>query len=270
MLDVFEKTFFEVRKFLLSEGFQHLSVVQKNPRKEDVSKGFDYFAEEKAINFLSENLGFPVKILTEERGEIPPKEGEAKYVLVIDPVDGSTNFGRKIESVAFSIAAIPAKKPLQLENVEFALVGSIFSGNVFKAQKGKGAFYNNERAFSSKEDSIEKACVGIDLDFKDRSKLVRVKRILEKAKYIRRGGSAALDTAYVSNGACDACLDVRGMSTVENFIADYLLIKEAGGIFTDAFGNKLPKIQSLGETFSWVASGNQKLHKEIVGLLEMD
>jgi len=270
LLDVFEKSFFEVRAFLLGEGSQHLGIVQKNPRKEDVTKGFDYLAEEKAINFLQKNLGFPVKILTEERGEILPKEGEPEYVLVIDPVDGSTNFGRKIESVAFSIAAIPAKKKLLLKNVEFALVGSIFSGNIFRAQKGKGTFYNGEKAVASKETSMENACIGIDLDFADKPKLGRVKNILDKAKYIRRGGSAALDTAYVSNGSYDACLDVRNQSTVENFIADYLLIKEAGGFFTDAFGKELPKIQSLGEAFCWISSGNQALHKEIIELLEMD
>jgi uncharacterized metal-binding protein len=41
------------------------------------------------------------------------------------------------------------------------------------------------------------------------------------------------------------------------------------GKYTDAFGNKLSKIRGLGGTFCWVASGNAKLHKEILRLIEM-
>lgn len=229
---------------------------------------FDWEAEQIVIDHCKK-LGFPVRLLSEERGEVLIGSGTPKYVLIVDPLDGSTNYKQKIEISAFSIAAIPAGKSLALENVEYALIGSLWSGNVFSAQKGGGAFYNGKRASASGVTDLSKAIITIDLDFSDKKKWKRVGPVIEKSHMIRRMGANALDTAFVSIGAYDAMIDVRDRLTPENFMAGYLLVKEAGGIFTDPFGNELPEITDLTTPYNVVAAGNTELHREILGLLDM-
>jgi fructose-1,6-bisphosphatase/inositol monophosphatase family enzyme len=85
--------FAEVREFLLGEGLRKLATVQTNARG-DVTKEFDYLAEERIINHCAREFGDPVRILTEERGEVRTRPGAARWTLIVDPVDGSENFAR--------------------------------------------------------------------------------------------------------------------------------------------------------------------------------
>jgi myo-inositol-1(or 4)-monophosphatase len=226
-------------------------------------------AEEIAIDFCKREFDFPIKILTEERGEILTKEGQPEYVFIIDPVDGSSNFRHGVEAASFSIAAVPAGKALTPQNVEFALVGHIFTAKVCKAQKGNGALCNGKKTRASQIKEVEKAFVNIDLDFENREKIARVLPLMKKVNQVRRIGSASTELCYVAQRAFDAHVDVRDMLTPENFMATYLLIKEAGGVLTDAYGKELPEVRDLKKPFNIVASGNIELHKKIIGLLEM-
>ncbi|MDP2973901.1 MAG: inositol monophosphatase, partial [Candidatus Diapherotrites archaeon] len=73
----------------------------------------------------------------------------------------------------------------------------------------------------------------------------------------------------VASAGFDAHVDVRDKLTPENFMAAYLIIKEAGGVLTDAFGKELPETGDLKKPFNIVASGNIGLHRQIIELLEM-
>lgn len=282
MLKHLEKIFEEVRKYVLEEGYKKIEVIRTNPKATDISREFDLGAEKVAINYCRQNH-LKVRILTEERGEINLCECQ-KWILILDPVDGSTNLKRGIEGSAVSIAVLAAElfKP---ENVKYALIGSIISGGYCIAEKGKGAFYRGPfsgnkkvQASTSKNENLETACIEIDFDFaldEATSKIniekgEKIKRILplifpeRKIKHIRRNGSAALGLMEVATGAIDAYIDARDISTPENWLAAYLLIKEAGGLFTDLQGREITKIKSLTQPYSYVASGNQVLHKKIL------
>lgn len=89
-------------------------------------------------------------------------------------------------------------------------------------------------------------------------------------KHIRRNGSAALGLMQVATGAVDAYIDVRDISTPENWLAAQLLIREAGGIFTDPQGREI-EIDKLDLTrpYSYVASGNRELHDKILKCLNL-
>ena len=268
MLKELEEMFKEVQKYLLTEGRRQIEIIKKNPRG-DLSREFDLKAEEIAINFCKRRFDFPVKILTEERGTILTKEGKPKYVFVIDPVDGSTNFKQGIEASSFSIAAIPAEKPVMPQNVRFGLIGNVFTGSVSKAEKGKGATLNGKKISTSKTGQVEKAIVNIDLDFDEREKIARVLPLMKRLYQMRRIGSASTELSLVASAGFDAHVDVRDKLTPENFMAAYLIIKEAGGVLTDAFGEELPETGDLKKPFNIVASGNMGLHRQIIDLLEM-
>lgn len=268
-----------VRKFLNGKGHDMVEVLFANPKEgeADVTRRFDYRAEEIAINYCRKNFRFPVRILTEERGAVITKRGEPFFTLVIDPVDGSTNYKRNIESTAFSVALIPKNQKIIPKNVEIALVSYIWSGNLIYAMKGEGAYYKTadgkiKPARGSSIRDIRKALLGMDLDFNadSRWKWQRVMKVIQDCHMIRRGGSAAQDAAYVAIGAYDAIIDVRDKSTPENFMAAYLLIKEAGGLLTGPDGKELGEMEDIKRCYNWVASGNRELHKQIIERIRMD
>lgn len=257
-----------VRSSLLEEKAKLGKEVGRNP-KGDMSYGFDLKAEEIAINYCREKLDFPVKVLSEETGEIVTKDGKPGYVFVIDPVDGSTNFKRGIEISSFSVAVLPAEKPVAPKNVEFALVGNLFTGSVCKAEKGKGCYFNNRKVETSKNTDVEKAIIGLDTDAAEKGKKKRYLKLLQTVKNTRRLGTSAAEATAVAIGALDAHVDIRDELTPENFMASHLLVKEAGGVFTDPNGNELPEIESLTKPYNIVVAGNQELHKKILELIEM-
>lgn len=271
MFNHFHQLFQEVRTYLLSKGLQETDFVKENVKTgsdpNQKTLGFDQRVEEILINFLKQKQ-LPVTIMTEEGGEYTSPNPH--YTLVIDPVDGSSNFKQQIEATAFSIAAIPFGKPIQPKEVTLAFVGSVWSGRVWTAEKGKGAFLDRKPIRASKETGFKKSVIGIDFNYLDSQKMSRVLPLMKACRRVRRQGPCALESAYVSSGAYDAYVDVRDMITAENYMASALLITEAGGMITDPKGQELPEIKDLSEPVNFVAAGNKVLHQKILDLLEME
>ncbi len=273
MLDVFEETFHKVRKYLMTEGKEHKQDVAENP-KGDISKVFDLKAEEIIINSLKEahekGRVPALHLLTEERGEVPIGENP-EYNIVIDPVDGSTNYKHNQEGVGFTIAAIPANEEVSPKNVKYAFTGSVTSGDTWSAEKGKGAWYNGKKIDKpSQVKEIGKAIINIDPDFrlaydgKHKERVHRIVPIIQDAGWIRRIGSCALELSHVASGNLDAHVDVRDALTPENFMASYLIIHEAGGIMTDGHGKDFGEMRDITKKFTVVAAGNKELHEKII------
>jgi fructose-1,6-bisphosphatase/inositol monophosphatase family enzyme len=265
LLDKFEEMFKIVRQKLLTEGRASLGDVRANPKGE-VSKQFDLLAEEAAVDFVHMNIPGAV-VYGEEKG-FSRDASAADWVLVIDPVDGSTNFKRGIEACGFSVAAFPAKRPIQPKNAEFALVGNVFTGSVWKASRGKGAFCNGKKCAPSGVSRLSDAMVMIDLDFKDKARLSRILPIARQAGHVRRLGACTMELTPVASGGADAYVDVRGNLTPENFLGSYLIIHEAGGVITDGHGSDFPEMPDLTVPHTVVAAGTKELHREILGLLD--
>ena len=292
MLKHLEKMFEEARNYLLEIGWQEREEFEPNPEKPgDISAKFD-LAVEKTVMDYCQREKLKVMLYTEERGKVRLAE-KPDWTIFLDPVDGSVNFWRGIEGSAIAMAIAPGEveieKGFKIEEIKYALVGSVISGSICYAQKEKGTFYKGifngfkeKRGFTSPQKDLESACVEIDLDFAAVSpieeisaeKSQKIERIfpliypVRQVKFIRRNGSAALGLMEVATGAIDAYIDARDRLTPENWLAAYLLIKEAGGVFTDFEGKEVDEIRSFRESGSFLASGNQELHKKILKCLK--
>ena len=128
--DMFE----DVRRFLVCEGLGRLDVVQMNA-KGDVTKEFDFLAEARIIEWCRQAIAEPVRILTEERGEVRTRPGRAAWTLIVDPVDGSENFARGNECSSVSLAALPGDEIPHPDAVFHALVGRIFGGTSWRRSR---------------------------------------------------------------------------------------------------------------------------------------
>lgn len=293
MLKHLKKMFEEARNYLIEKGWQDQEKEsQPNPAKPgDVSRKFDLEVERIVSDYCKKN-NLKVKIYTEETGEVKLVE-KPEWTLFVDPVDGSVNFTRGIEGTAFAMAVAPGgveiEQGFKLREIQYGLVGSIISGSVCYAQRGKGTYYKGifsgfkeKRVFASKNRVLEKAGVEIDLDFASISEIEaisekksqKIKRIfpliypVRRVKFIRRNGSAALGLTEVATGTVDAYVDARDRLSPENWLAPYLLIREAGGVFTNLEGEEIIEIRSFRERGSFIASGNKELHKRILDCLK--
>lgn len=258
--------FADVRQFLMTEGLTKLATVQTNARG-DVTKEFDFLAEGRIIDYCVRELVESIRILTEERGEVRTRSGPARWTLIVDPVDGSENFARGNEFSCVSLALVPGEELPRPEDVAVALVGGIFNGTVYEAEKGSGAWRNGEPIRPSRVSKLSDAMVTIDFNFKGGPDVVRLFPLLQSIKDARRFGSAAFEFVAVASGGADAYVDVRDTLSPENYMAAYLIVAEAGGVISDRLGWPLAPIHSMTQGQSIVAAATRPLHTAILEIL---
>jgi len=221
----------------------------------------DKIAEDIIISEL-ESSRLPLSIISEEYGR---KEihGGGRRVLV-DPIDGSKN---AISGIPFYCTSLAIAEGDVLGSVSIAYVVNLINGDEFFAQRGKGAFLNNERITTQTQDGEEFSLVAYEAQVPGRD-IPRIIPLLSKAYKTRCLGAIALDLAYLSMGAISVLVN-PSLSRSFDFAGGWLLTKEAGGIFTDTKGDSLDGIDlGLGKSAPLLASGNQRLHDKALALLE--
>lgn len=260
MLELLEQLFRQVRAYAQAERYDRKQIYSQSAAHTTMQ--FDRDAEDLIINTLTESsIGF--EIITEERPTFSTHE-QPSYRIVIDPIDGSTNVGRGIMTAAVSLAVLPIEAPVTPENVQWALVGELFSGAVYEAQKGGGAFRNGRRCQVSTIASIRDCVAGLNLEGHYKEPSFTLLTTTPRLGTVRRSGSSAIDSVYVASGTYDAYIDITNEITGESFLASASIVLEAGGIVTDQQGRPLRPITSLSDKFSLVIAGNPKLHQEII------
>ena len=261
--------FADVRQFLLTEGLQKQGIVQQNPHG-DVTKEFDYLAEKRIIDYCAREMAEPIRILTEERGEVHTRPGAAAWTLIVDPVDGSENFARGNEQSSVSLAVLRGEDVPRPEDVGYALVGRIFSGTMYEGEKGAGAWRNGQPIRPSGIITLSEAIVAIDFNFRGNGAVARMYRLLASITDARRFGTAAGEFVAVAHGGVDAYVDARDTLSPENYMAAHLIVAEAGGVISDRFGRPLAPIRSMTQGQSIVAAATPALHEAILTVLERD
>src|SRR5438874_4394367 len=260
MLELLEQLFRKVRAYMQSERFDRYLVYSQST--EHMTMQFDREAEDIIISELIES-GQSFEIITEERPTFSTSN-EPSYRIIIDPVDGSTNVSRGIPIAGVWLAVLSTNEPITPQNVQWALVGELYSGTVYQAQRAWGAFCNGHRCQVSETSQLEQCLAGVNFDGRD-SEVFR-KLLIEHPTIhdVRRSGSSSMDIVYVANGAYDAYIDIGDVLTAESFLAPLSIVLEAGGIVSDQYGKPLRPISNLAEGFSLVVAGTKQLHSELL------
>jgi myo-inositol-1(or 4)-monophosphatase len=260
MRELLQLIFRQVRSYMRSGAFNRESVYSLS--EGHTTMLFDREAEDIIISALIESE-YSFEVITEERPVFTTRACPT-YRIVIDPVDGSTNVVRGIMSAALALAVLPIDVPITPERVQWALVGELYSGAVYEAGRGEGAFCNGRKCQVSTTSSYSESLVGINSDGRSRDALRALLIDGRPPAYVRRSGSSALDLAYVANGAYDAYVDIGDVLTGESFLASASIVLEAGGIVTGEQGKPLRPIKSLQDRYSIIAAGNKTLHSAIL------
>src|SRR5256714_3965063 len=175
---------------------EHWQVSLKGPAN------FVTAADRRAEEILREELtaarpgyGF----LGEEGGR---HEGTDKtHTWIVDPLDGTSNFLHGIPHFAVAIA-------LEREStIVAALVYNPANDDLFTAERGKGAFLNDQRLRVAARKRLTDSIVACGLPHYGRGDLLLASRELAlvqvKVAGLRRFGAAALDLAWVAAGRFD-------------------------------------------------------------------
>lgn len=229
----------------------------------DHTKMIDLVAEEAAISYL-ESVGFKGRLLSEELGE-KRFDADDFPLIVLDPIDGTTNAARGINF--FSISAALSLGG-QLSDLIAGTVMELPSGRLFTAEKLKGAFMDCKRIGVRAESSLRDGLIGVDLNvLGNRQKMYEILPLCLGVKHIRNMGSAALELCYVASGGLDLYADNRGLLRVTDIAAAYVILLEAGGSMLDLKGNTLDCELSLSERISLVA-GSEANCREALSLID--
>lgn len=234
---------------------EHLQVSKKGPAD------FVSHADRAAERILQEELGRMrphFAFLLEEGGERPPPAGgNARGRWIVDPLDGTTNFLHAVPHFAISIAAEEKGR------VQAAVVYDPVRDELFWAQRGGGAFLNDQRLRVSARQKLDQALIATGIPFAGHGEherfLAELGVIMPRVAGIRRFGSAALDLAYVAAGRYDAFWE-HGLN-LWDIAAGALIVQEAGGLVSDHEG--LPRAFETGE----ILASNGHLHRPMLRLL---
>ena len=193
--------------------------------------------------------------IMEERGVV---EGpDMSHIWIVDPLDGTMNFMHGIPHFAISIG-------LQREGELVAgLIYNPANGDVFTAEKGKGAFLNDRRIRVAARSNLEECVIVTGIPHRGRpnhdSYLQGLGRVMVQVSGIRRSGSAALDLAWLAAGRYDGLWELNLKSW--DIAAGIIMVREAGGYVTDLEGGK-----TMMESGN-VLAGNEFVHRSLMKIL---
>lgn len=225
----------------IRDGFRALHAVAVEAKgRGDVVTEVDRQAERAIVARL--RAAFPDHgILAEESGA----SGGGPYRWIIDPLDGSLNFAHGFPHFCISIALAHE------DEVMAAIVPDPLRDELFRAEKGRGAWLDDTRLAVSACASLEQALLGTVFPKPVSPLLARfvptLGRALWSAGGVRRSRSMALDLAYVAAGRLDGFWEL-GMQPWD-IAAGALLVAEAGGLVAPLEGEA-----SLLEARSLLAS----------------
>jgi myo-inositol-1(or 4)-monophosphatase len=203
-----------------------------------------------------------VRVLSEEAGERGPKD--SRFLAIVDPLDGSSNYSRGIPFYCTSICVVEGGR---LRDAKFAIVRNLVNGDVYYAERGKGATKNGVRMRSSSKKRLSDAVAAIDLS-KASSRVIQglgplSSRVARQVHF----GANALEMCMVADGEVDCFVDLRNKMRITDAAGAYLIGKEAGIEVTTETGQELDPRLDLTARLNVVASSNASLHREILAEL---
>ena len=155
------------------------------------------------------------------------RPGTSGIRWVVDPLDATVNYTYRLPHWCVSIAAEDAAGPM------VGVVHDPVRNEVFAAARGRGATLDGAPMHVTDTDRLARTLLatGFAYDPAVRADQGRdAADLLTRVRDLRRGGSAALDLAYVAAGRVDAYLEF-GLQPWD-WAAGRLLVTEAGGVVT--------------------------------------
>lgn len=242
LIDLLDSTASAVQQVLIEDAAQG----EKSWRERTQRPGqyrIDLVADEAALSVLR-TAG--VGVLSEESGL---EDRANDMIVVVDPVDGSTNASRGIPWYAVSLCAVEAGE------LRASLVVNLATGTRYQALRGQGATRNGQPIFPSAVTSIEAAMLVLN---------GYSPKYLHWRQY-RALGATALDLCSVADGMLDGSMDCTESKLGPwDYMGALLVLQEVGAHIADAQGRELVVLDPLARRTP-VAAGTHELFQILLG-----
>ena len=184
--------------------------------------------------------------------ESDPLKGNDE-TIVIDPIDGTTNFIHGIPAVGIVIGRIYNSE------ITDGIIFNPISDEFYFATKDKGSWCNEKKLMVSKKKEITNSLVGATIPHANRgykNYLKEIDNVAKRCAGFRCTGSAAIDLTLVASGKTDAFWQ-RNLN-LWDICSGIILVQEAGGMVTQPNGNQW-QIEN-----SDILASNGYIHNQLV------
>jgi len=219
----------------------------------DLVTAADRASEQLIVKRLRER--FPEHGIVAEEGGRAEMDADLRWY--VDPLDGTTNFahGYPMWNVTLALA--------RRGEVIAGVVYDPLNRELFAAERGAGARLNGAPMHVSKAQTINDSLLSTGFPSRKRHQNVNIHFYYQLAMLshgVRRGGSAAIDLAYVACGRLDAFWEF-GLNPWD-MAAGTLLVEEAGGRVS---GMRDERLDLHGR---YVLADNTLVHEELIALFD--
>jgi myo-inositol-1(or 4)-monophosphatase len=181
--------------------------------------------------------------------------------IIIDPIDGTTNFVNQVPHTCISVGVYKNKKPYM------GVVYNPILDELYFAQIGCGAFLNDEPIKVSDDKDLMTSLISTGFPYTSgtceddlNGVIIKMKNILPNCQDIRRLGSAALDLCYVARGTYGGYYEMNLKAW--DVSAGLIILSEAGGKTTNIDGEEYRLFED-----KYVVATNGIIHKELLETL---
>ena len=268
----------------------------------DATFHIDITAEKALLKFLEEAKK-PVAYYSEDAGYTTFTSTPPKYLLVIDPIDGTRAAKNGFEGCVVSICCTRVMERPTIADIDNALVMELAHDRYFYAERGNGTrMYVNGHARKIKLsdlDSPDKMAWALTVPARPAELIFPVSDKLIDISSLHGGFFACNSSSYsltrLLTNQLNACVDIANRfyrdipEAVEDlfinagrghvigicpydYAAALLIAEEAGCVVTDAYGNKFDEVLLLDSTApnhqSYIAATNASLHAKLLSYYE--
>ena len=177
---------------------------------------------------------------------------------ILDPVDGTTNLIHGFRHSAISLALALGSE------IILGIVYDPYVPELFSAIRDRGAFLNGRPIRIEKGKTLSGSLVLVGTTPAHRelsdSAFLRIRRIYDRCRDIRRAGCASLDLCFLAAGRADAYYEE--ILQPWDYAAGMLIAQEAGAKVTAVDGTPMPLRHG-----SSIAAADPDLLKELRGVL---
>ena len=172
-------------------------------------------AAERAV--LARFRGEDVRIVSEEIGI----EGDGRFTVVVDPIDGSLNAKRGIPFFSLSIAVADGET---MDDVFFGYVHDFGSGEEWTAARGRGALLDGRPIVERPKDELEVLSFEATTTAYVSENAARFDGVAHRLRVM---GSLAITLCHLAAGRVDGVVSLKPARAVD-IAAAQLLVREQG------------------------------------------
>ncbi len=227
-----------------------LSKVKYSKENDDLVTEADLIVNDYIIEKLLRK--FPHhKVYSEEKHQ----QTNAKYLWILDPIDGTKYYARKIPLYAISLA-------LQIDGeLAIGIVYDPESEQMYYGSFDSHAMLNDIEINCSEEKNLGNCIVCVEIPSRhapvtERNwAMEKLRVIIDTVQRARIIGVSSLGLSWCAKGGFDAYINLGSTSKIWDVAAGYVIIKKAGGVITYKEGK--------------IVAGPLDLHNQLIDLLKL-